>query len=115
MTPDSIFITDFRPAAESRAEAIPYRLDGRPGWMLRLPEGLEGPVRLPSPVTGWHEIHLGLMGSSSIQIKLSSDPTFRWIESAVSWDRVPTEGEEAFWKVADLTDESFEFLPQHIY
>ncbi|MDA0747431.1 MAG: hypothetical protein O2954_13000 [bacterium] len=107
-------ITDFRPALTpgSEASTISYRLNGTEGHLLRLPESLKTPLTLSSPATGWHEIHIGFMDASGIQIRLSTDLTFRWIESTVSWTRAPHEGEEAFWKIADLTNTSFEFLPQ---
>jgi hypothetical protein len=107
-------ITDFRPAIPpgGRAACIPYRLDGRAGYMLRLHEDDPAMLRLPSPVRGWHEIHIGFLGASSLRIRLSSEPFFRWVESSVRWDQPPDEGEEAFWQAADLTGVWFEFLPQ---
>ena len=55
---------------------------------------------------------IGFLGASSLRIGLSSDPAFSWVESSVSWTRRPAEGEEAFWRVADLTGVDFQFLPQ---
>lgn len=109
-----IWITDFRPAVAtpSSAEVVPYRLEERDGYMLRLSDEDDTICRLPSPVRGWHEIHVGFADPSSIRIRLSGEPAFRWIESSVRWNRRPGEGEEAFWRTADLTDVHFEFLPQ---
>ena len=106
-------IADFRSAlAGEGVEFIPYGLEGRRGYMLRLHPARREPVRLAVPVEGWHAIHVGFMGASGIQLRLSGEPYFRWLESAVRWEGDEGEGEEAFWRVADLKGRSFEFLPQ---
>jgi|GEM_PF-1344876 len=110
---DSIWITDFRSAIQEQSQAVivPYRLNGQDGYMLRW-NGTEAPIlSLPSPVKGWHEIHVGFWGASGCRIRLSNEPFFRWLASNVRWDRGPNDGEEALWKIADLTGLAFEFLP----
>ena len=113
MRPKETWITDFRPLARDRSDIdiIPYCMNGRNGYMPRW-KGYDAPAaRLPSPVRGWHEIHIGFWGASAYRLRLSSDPWFTWVESTVRWDRGAKDGEEAFWKIADLTGVDFEFLP----
>ncbi len=111
--PDSFRITDFRPYADGRKTVVvPYRLEGKAGYMLRWTGEDDRIVSVPSPVSGWHAVHLGFMGSASLRIKLSSESFFRTVESTNQWHRQPCEGEEAFWKVADLTGVSFELRPR---
>ncbi|MEW6755353.1 MAG: hypothetical protein AB1505_30885 [Candidatus Latescibacterota bacterium] len=108
------WLTDLRPAARGEARCRSYRLHGRQGYVLRLPEG-EETYHLASPVRGWHEIHLGLPRASGIQIRLAGEPAFRWVESLVRWDPCQPgaeEAEEAFWKVGLLRPEGFELRPQ---
>jgi len=113
MTDNAAWITDFRPAAQmgGGVTAVPYSLDTRAGYMLRWTEPNDKPVKVSSPVRGWHEIHLGFWGPSGLRIRLAGEPWFDWIESVARWDFGPGGGEEAFWKIADLTNADFELLP----
>jgi len=106
-------LMDFRPYADGRQTVVvPYRLNGADGYMLRWTGAGDTTVTVPSPVSGWHEIHIGFMGSTSVRIKLSNEPYFRTVESTNQWHRQPNEGEEAFWQIADLTGASFELRPR---
>ncbi|MBI4551717.1 MAG: hypothetical protein HY710_05575 [Candidatus Latescibacteria bacterium] len=107
------WITDFRPAAAHcpGTKLIPYRLNGREGYMLRWLRTDVPIVPVPSPASGWHEIHLGFWGACGLRLRLSNEPWFRWVESTVRWDGGPDDGEEAFWKVANLSGVAFEMLP----
>ncbi|MBT4501985.1 MAG: hypothetical protein HOC74_29910, partial [Gemmatimonadetes bacterium] len=107
-----VWITDLQPVAGEGVELVPYRLEGRRGRMLRLRDEDEGVRRLASPYRGWCEIHLGFIGASGIRLRLAGESCFRWVESSVQWKRKAGEGEEAFWKIAEVTGEGFEFLPQ---
>ena len=111
---ESIFVTDFRPgiAGAAGARTIPYRIGDRAGYMLHMADGEDAIIRLPSPVAGWHEVYIGFPAASSLQIRLSGETTFRWLESPVRWGGASDEGEEAYWRPADLTGVDFEFLPQ---
>lgn len=105
------WITDFRPVARPGIDLIPYRLNGRQGYMLRWQRADTPAVSVPSPVSGWYEISLGFWGACGLRLRLSNEPWFRWVESTVHWDRDPDEGEEGVWQVADLSGVSFELLP----
>ena len=107
-----VWIADLRPAAGDGGKSVAYRLDGWEGYMLRLENGDEGLHRLPSPVSGWYEIHLGFVDACGIQLRLAGESCFRWVESSVLWDRRPGEGEEVFWKIGEVTETGFEFRPQ---
>ena len=111
---NSIYITDFRPAIKgaTSARTVPYRVDGRDGHMLHVGDEADAVLRLSSPVKGWHDVYIGFPAASSIQMRLSGEPTFRWLDSSVRWDGHPNEGEEAYWQLADLTGVDFEFRPQ---
>ena len=109
---EEVWITDFQPAAGEGTELTPYRLEGRRGRMLRLRDEDEEIRRLVSPYQGWCEIHLGFIGASGIRLRLAGESCFRWVECSVQWERKPGEGEEAFWKIAEVTGAGFEFLPQ---
>jgi len=111
---NAILISDFRAVegVTDTANFIPYERDGNRGYLLRINGTPARPVTLPISVRGWHEIHIGFLGASSLRIRLSTDPVFSWVESSVSWTRKPNEGEEAYWRTADLTGEHIEFLPQ---
>lgn len=111
---EAVLITDFRPVVEPTAglQFLPYQLGEHQGHMLRLNSDRDTPAVLPSPVSGWHEIHIGFMGASGLQLRLSGEPCFRWVESLVQWDGNDEQGEETFWQVADLSARHFEFLPQ---
>ena len=73
-----VLVTDFRPIAAptKNLQFLPYQLDRHQGHMLRLSPQRDTPAVLPSPVAGWHEIHLGFMGASGLQLRLSGDPSF---------------------------------------
>lgn len=109
---NEVWIADLRPAAGDRGRCVPYQVDGRKGYMLRLEDGDGDIHRLPSSVNGWCEIYLGFVGACGIQIRLAGESCFRWVESSVRWNRRPREGEEVFWKIAKVTQEGFEFRPQ---
>ena len=111
---NTILFTDFR-SVQGNTEAvefIPYQLGGERGHLLRMRHSLEQSLALTIPLSGWHEIHIGFLGASSLHLRLSSDPTFSWAESSVSLTRKSEEEEEALWRVSDLTDVEFQFLPQ---
>ncbi|MDP6778531.1 MAG: hypothetical protein QGI83_17390 [Candidatus Latescibacteria bacterium] len=111
---DSIYISDFRPATDAvpGARTIPSRIDGRDGHTLHMDDGADGICNVPSPVEGWHDVYIGFPAASSIQVRLSGEPTFRWLESSVRWGGSPDDGEEAYWRLADLTAAGFELRPQ---
>jgi len=90
-----VLITDFRPVAVPTDELqfLSYQLGEHQGHMLRLNPNRHTPAVLPSPVSGWHEIHIGFMGASGLQLRLSGEPCFRWVESLVQWDRKDEQGE----------------------
>ncbi len=115
MTVCETWIADFRPLAERHpnlpVKVIPYSLDSRKGFMLRWNSSDAPALRMASPVRGWHEIHIGFWGMSGCRIRLAGDPWFDWVESTARWDWGQAGGEEALWKIADLTGASFEFLP----
>ena len=108
------WLLDFRETAETyrETEAISYLLEGKRGYMLHWKDKNSSIVRIKSPVSGWHEIYIGFMGASGFRLKLSHEPGFRWVQSSVSWNMNQYRGEEAFYKIADLTDRDFELLPE---
>ncbi|MFH1568429.1 MAG: hypothetical protein ABIL09_10580 [Gemmatimonadota bacterium] len=107
----AVTIRDFR-AAAGPGRTVPYVLAGCPGHMLRLEEAGAEPVRVPSPVRGWHRVWLGFAGPSSIRLRLAGEPAFRWVDSSVRWSGGAADGEEVLWRCADLTGAAFEVLPQ---
>ena len=124
MAGQTIWINDFRDAVREAAHAasettsptstagtVSYRLGSRPGYMLKWTGSESCVVRVASPVAGWHAIHIGFMGASGLRMRLSSERWFHMLESTVRWNRATGDGEEAFWKIADLTGIAFEFLP----
>ncbi|NLX06291.1 MAG: family 10 glycosylhydrolase [Phycisphaerae bacterium] len=113
MAQSETWIADFRTVGQGRdgLEFVPYVRNGREGWMLRLAEGHGTPVTVPTSAGGWHEIHLGFWGDSGVRVRLSGEPWFDWVETTVRWDWDGGSGEEAFWKIADLTGRSLEILP----
>lgn len=113
MTDNSVWITDFRPVAHNASglETVPFHLNSRDGFMLRW-NTTDAPVlKLKSPAGGWHEIHVGFWGPSGLRLRVSGEKWFDWLETTARWNVGPGEGEEVFWKIADLTGASFEFLP----
>lgn len=112
MSDDAVWISDFRSAigAASKAETIPYRIGDRSGHMLRLSPDAET-IAIPIGARGWHEIHVGFWGMSGVRLRVTGEPWFDWLESTARWDWGDDGGEEAFWKIADLTDRSLEVRP----
>lgn len=107
-------LSDFRPAVVSSVtgRTIPYRVNGVDGHMLQLIEMGTTPVRLPCPIRGPHRIHLGFRGASAIRLRFVGDSFFRWVETSIRWDADSADGEEVYWRTADLTGQDLEFLPQ---
>jgi len=108
------FLGDFRPCVQGveHAQVIPYRLGQVDGFMLRLAEGSQTPVRLPCEARGPHRILLGFRGASSIRLRFTDESWYRWVESSVRWNTDAADGEEVYWRTVDLTGKALEFLPQ---
>lgn len=112
--PGPILVRDLRAAAATcpSARAEGYTLDGRAGYLLTFAgTDAPAPARLASPVSGWHRVFLGFRGAAGLRVRLAGDPWYRWVETTVRWDAGGDDGEEVFWRDADLTGATFEFLP----
>lgn len=114
MESPSIWLTDFRPWGGSTPQArfLSYQLYEHQGFRIEWPDhGDAAALCIPLPYQGWHEIHLGFLGASGCRVQLSGDAMCRWAESTVRWDRSAEQGEEGFWKMADLTGRTLLIKP----
>jgi len=113
--PGNSMICDLRGATgHTAATSFAWCLDGRHGHGLEFATSGEAcPARLPSPARGWHRVFLGFQGACGLRVRLAPrEPWFRRVETSVRWDTDASSGEELHLGDADLTDVTFEFLPQ---
>ena len=117
-TSGETWVTDLRPTVNRSGAGgsgtvrfTPYRLGTRRGYLLSWVNESGPPLTLPLHMQGWYEIHLGFLAPSGLRIRISGEAAFRWVESSTRWDWKPGEGEEAFWKIAELSGKDLELLP----